>query len=72
LRLAFKMKKQVEGHPGLVKDISTGVVLNMNRSEIESAKARKKARKEQEQELSDLKKEMGDLKDMMKRILEKL
>jgi hypothetical protein len=66
------MKKQVEGHPGLVKDISTGVVLNMNRSEIESAKARKKARKEQEQELSDLKKEMGDLKDMMKRILEKL
>lgn len=66
------MKKQVEGHPGLVKDISTGVVLNMNRSEIESAKARKKARKEQEQEMSDLKKEMGDLKDMMKRILEKL
>lgn len=66
------MKKQVEGHPSLVKDISTGVVLNMNRSEIESAKARKKARKDQEQELSDLKKEMGDLKDMMKRILEKL
>lgn len=66
------MKKQVEGHPGLVKDMSTGVVLNMNRSEIESAKARKRARKEQEQELSDLKKEMGDLKDMMKRILEKL
>lgn len=72
MRLAFKMKKQVEGHPSLVKDISTGVVLNMNRSEIESAKARKKARKDQEQELSDLKKEMGDLKDMMKRILEKL
>ena len=62
--------KKVDGYEGLVKD-ERGVVLNTNTDEIKAARARKKAKKKQE-EIEDLKKDVSDLKDMMKQILEKL
>lgn len=63
---------KVEGHPGLVRDKSTGVVLNTNEKEVEAARARKKAWKEKQKELDELKEDVSELKDMMKQILEKL
>lgn len=63
--------KKVEGHDGLIKN-EEGVVLNTNVSEVEAARARKKAWKEKQKDLENLKQEVSDLKDMMKQILEKL
>ena len=64
--------QQVEGHEGLVRDPETGAILNTNRSEIQQARARKAARKQQEQELDELKNDVSELKNLMKQVIEKL
>ncbi len=63
---------EVEGHPGLVRDKNTGVVLNTNEQEVEAARARKKAWKQKQKELEELKNDVSELKVMMKQILEKI
>ena len=63
--------KKVDSHPGLIKN-DDGVVLNTNTTEIEQARARKRARSESKKEIEDLKRDVSDLKDMMKQLIEKL
>lgn len=62
----------VEGDPNFVKDTETGAILNTNRSEIQQARARKKARVQQQNELDNLKKDVSDIKIMLSKILEKI
>ena len=62
---------KVEGEPGLVRDES-GTILNTNRNEIQQAKARKKARLQQQNELDNLKQDVSDMKIMLSKILEKI
>ena len=62
---------RVEGHWGYVKD-ENGAVLNINKEEIEAAKKRKAQRLKQQQELSELKNEVSDIKKMLTQIVEKL
>lgn len=62
----------VEGDPNFVKDIETGAILNTNKSEIQQAKERKKARLQQQNELDDLKQDVSDMKIMLSKILEKI
>ena len=62
---------RVEGHWGYVKD-ENGAVLNINKEEIEAAKKRKAQRLNQQQELSELKNEVSDIKKMLTQIVEKL
>jgi hypothetical protein len=61
---------KVEGHPSLVRDKNSGVVLNINNSEIKEARKRKKAWKEQQEELDSLKSEMKEMKLLLNKILE--
>ena len=63
---------QVEGDTSFVKDKETGAVLNTNTSEIQQARARKKARLEEKQELDNLKQDVSDMKIMLSKILEKI
>lgn len=63
---------KVEGHPGLVKDPETGIVLNTNNSELSAARARKEKRKQKEKEFEELKSDVQELKGMLKTIIEKL
>ena len=63
---------KVEGEPGFVRDQNTGAILNTNKSEIQQAKARKKARLEQQNELDNLKQDVSDMKIMLSKILEKI
>lgn len=63
--------KKVDGHPGLIKN-EDGIVLNTNESEIEQARARKRARREAQKEIDDLKQDVSELKDMMRQLIEKL
>jgi len=60
----------VDGHPGLVRDKTTGAVLNVNTKEIASARTRKKAWKEQQEELTTLRADVALMKDMLAKLLE--
>ena len=63
---------KVEGHSSLVRDIDTGAILNINKDEINAARKRKLERRQKEKEFEDLKNEVGDIKNMLTKIIEKL
>ena len=63
---------KVEGHNGIVKDTDTGMILNINKQEISAARKRKLERREKEKEFENLKNEVGDIKNMLTKIIEKL
>lgn len=63
---------KVEGHSNLVRDGSTRAILNINRDEISAARKRKLERKQKEQEIVDLKNEVGEIKNMLNKLIEKL
>lgn len=67
--------KKVEGYNSLMKDISSGTVVNTNVREIENARARKKAkqeRKEQEQELHNKVDKIADDLDRLQKMFHEL
>ena len=63
---------KVDGHEGYVKNTETGVVLNVNKVEIEAARKRKALKKQQEEDINNLKNEVSDIKNMLGKIIEKL
>lgn len=63
---------KVEGHSGYLKDINSGMVHNNNISEIEAARMRKSQKKQQEEDINNLKNEVSDIKKMLTKIIEKL
>tara|TARA_Y100000816_G_C26075042_1_gene565783 strand:- start:205 stop:426 length:222 start_codon:yes stop_codon:yes gene_type:complete len=63
---------KIEGHEGYVKDPNSGVVLNVNQEEIDAAKTRRALRKQQEEDINNLKNEVSDIKNMLGKIIEKL
>ena len=63
---------KVKGNEGYVKNTETGVVLNVNKEEIEAARKRKALRQQQEQDINNLKNEVSDIKTMLSTIIEKL
>ncbi len=66
------MYKKVDGHESLVRDLSTGAILNINKDEISAARKRKLERRRKEKEFEDLKNEVSDIKIMLTKIIEKL
>jgi len=69
----------VEGHSGLVRDTSTNLIVNINKTELEEAKRRKQLRieKEREQKLfvakvDNLEREINEIKNLLNTIVEKL
>ena len=63
---------RIEGHKGFVRDKRSGAIINTNKEEIEAAKKRKADRLNKDKELSDLKDEVSDIKEMLTKIVEKL
>lgn len=68
----------VEGYTGLVKDMSTGAILNTNNEEIRRARESKKRmleKREAEQamqnDVAQLKQEFSELKDLIRTMIEK-
>ena len=69
---------RVDGHSQLVKNPSTGTLINRNVNEIQNARKRKKIRKEKElervkleQEVKDLRSEMSEIKSLLQQLVEK-
>jgi hypothetical protein len=70
---------KVEGHDGLVRDLSTGAVLNINKVEIERAKELKKQKlleKENQQSINNriesLESDVSEIKSLLLNLIEKL
>ena len=54
------------------RDMKTGAVVNINRDEIERARQAKKLRKQKESEFDTLKNEVGEIKELLTKLVEKL
>jgi len=70
---------KVDGHTGLGRDSKTGAIININKREVETARERKRRRKEAQEEkiqleskVVNLENDVADIKDMLTKILEKL
>ena len=69
---------KVEGHNGLVRDMSTGAIINTNRTEYDEYMARKRQAEQREMEISKhsediniLKNEMQEIKSLILQLLHK-
>ena len=69
----------IEGQNDFARDPKTGAVVNINRSEIQAARERKRLWKEDqakraslENDVNSLKKEMSEIKGLLSQIVEKL
>ena len=69
---------KVAGHAGLVRDTSTGAILNTNKSEYEEYIANQRKAEEREAEISqhtedinNIKSELQDIKSLLLQILKK-
>jgi hypothetical protein len=62
---------KVDGHSNLVRDKSSGAIININNTEFEKARLAKQAKKRQEQELQDLKNEVSEIKSLLRQLIEK-
>lgn len=68
------MKNRVEGHPNLYKDTDSGVIVNRessDRSRYRLAKEQALSNIESQQELSSMRREMDELKSLIKELLNK-
>tara|TARA_B100000424_G_scaffold259665_1_gene242758 strand:- start:927 stop:1154 length:228 start_codon:yes stop_codon:yes gene_type:complete len=62
---------KIEGHDEYVKSKS-GVILNINKEELEAARMRKLARKNQNNEITQLQNDVSEIKSVLTNIVEKL
>ena len=70
---------KVEGHSNLERDPKSGAIININRSEIEAARERKRLRsakadeeKQLKEDVSLLKNEMSEIKHLLGKLVEKI
>lgn len=63
---------KVENQRDLVRDKTTGAIVNINNDELEKARARKKIRQQRDFEIQELKNDVAQIKDMLSKIAEKL
>lgn len=60
----------VEGNPSLVRDKVSGAILNINSTEAQRARARKKAWVAEKEKVEELRKDVNEIKSLLKQILE--
>jgi len=65
------IRVEVEGHPGFVRDMETGAILNINKTELNKIKRARAARRNKDNEIRDLKNEVGEIKSLLMQLLEK-
>lgn len=69
----------VKGHSGLVRDVTSNALINLNSFEVEQARERKKnknLKKQQDEnlrkEVSDIQSELNEIKDLLKNLINKI
>lgn len=72
----MKSYESVKGYPNLVRDPGSNAILNVDFQAIELAKANKEARKKAKESLegriTNLEKDIGDIKNALHTLIEKL
>ena len=63
---------KVKGHANLARTGLYGSIVNINKEEIAAARKRKLERRQKEKDFENLKNEVGDIKNMLNKIIEKL
>ena len=63
---------KVEWHPNLVRDKNSGVILNINKTELEANRIRKQKQREKDNEIEQLKNDVSEIKSMLNKLVEKL
>ena len=63
---------KVKGHSNLARTGLYGSIVNINKEEIAASRKRKLERRQKEKDFEDLKNEVGDIKNMLNKIIEKL
>jgi|TARA_B110000046_G_scaffold140495_1_gene147076 hypothetical protein len=62
----------VEGNSNLARCPNTGTIININKDEISKARLLKARRRDQEKEFLELKHEVGEVKELLNKLIEKL
>lgn len=63
---------QVEGQSNLARDSHSGCIVNINKQEIQIAREAKQKRLEKNREFEELKNEVGELRQLLNKLVEKL
>lgn len=66
------MYKKVEGHNGLVRDMKSGGIINNDTAAYQSYVNEKNRRLREIQRIENLESEVGEIKDLLKQIINKL
>jgi hypothetical protein len=66
------MRAKVIDDKSLEKDMNTGAVINTNRAAYLQALERANKAKQEKERIANLEKEVSDIKDMLKQILERV
>ena len=67
------MKNRVDGHSSLYKDTDSGVIVNRedsDRSRYQTAKRQAHQNMESQRELSEVREELNDIKEMLRMIMD--
>lgn len=62
----------VDGSSSLARDPKSGAIVNINKDEIKKAREAKEKRKNKDREFEDLKNEVGEIKELLNKLVEKL
>lgn len=65
-----KSYQPIEGHPDLVKDTRTGMILNINNDKIMQSRMIREQKVKERQELEALKTDVQDIKLMLQKLIE--
>jgi hypothetical protein len=66
------MRVNINNHPGLQRDITSGAVINTDNTAYQKALNAKMAAEKKETELQDIKNDVQELKDLMNQIIKRL
>jgi len=60
----------VKDHPHLARDLSTGMILNINKSKTRQKRLEAEQRSKERQEIAELKSDVNEIKSMLQKLIE--
>jgi len=64
--------KKVEGHPGLIRDLDTNAVINNDKTAYQNYIQLREQKLKEQQRIENLENEVGEIKNLLNKILDKL
>jgi len=64
--------KKVEGHPGLIRDLETNAIINSDKSAYQSYIQLREQKLKEKERLDKLENEVGEIKSLLQKLVDKL